>query len=131
MAGLEVDSWMMMPWFAPNMTQAQLEDLVAPLFAKFASLGLSVTPTYAEFDNFYDAWDTAFPLEFWGINVGRVRSMRPLLQNCLSSALMIFSYCLPLSVVLCSKSLTQTVAASGKIFPIRKLGQRHDHDCIV
>lgn len=71
-AGLAADTLLMMPWFAPNMTQAELEALVAPLFATFTSLGLSVVPTYAEFDNFYDAWQSAFPLEFWGINIGRV-----------------------------------------------------------
>lgn len=70
--GLTADTLLMMPWFAPNMTQSQLEELVAPLFATFSSLGLSVVPTYSEYDNFYDAWNTAFPLEFWGINVGRV-----------------------------------------------------------
>ncbi|KAJ4411337.1 hypothetical protein N0V82_009026 [Gnomoniopsis sp. IMI 355080] len=69
--GLTADTWLMMPWFAPNVTQIQLEELVAPLFANFSSLGLTVMPTYAEYDNFYDAWNTAFPLEFWGINVGR------------------------------------------------------------
>lgn len=70
-----------MPWFAPNMTQAQLEQLVAPLFAQFSSLGLSVEASYAEYDNFYDAWNTAFPLEFWGINVGRVSMPFPPTRN--------------------------------------------------
>lgn len=79
LAGMTADTWLMMPWFAPNMTQAQLEELVAPLFATFSSLGLSVVPVYAEYDIFYDAWNASFPLEFWGINVGRV--WNPLLTS--------------------------------------------------
>lgn len=36
-----------------------------------AAVGVNVTPTYQEFDNFYDAWDAGFALELWGVNVGR------------------------------------------------------------
>lgn len=64
----------MAPWFAPNMTQIQLEALVAPLFSQFVALGVNITPTYQEFDNFYDAWDAGFPLEPWGVNSGRQSS---------------------------------------------------------
>lgn len=59
------------PWFAPNLTRSQLETLVAPMFAGMAAVGVNVTPTYQEFDNFYDAWDAGFPLELWGTNTGR------------------------------------------------------------
>lgn len=59
------------PFWAPNMTEAELKDLVAPMFSTFADLGLNITPTYQEFDNFYDAWHAGFPLEGWGLNAGR------------------------------------------------------------
>lgn len=61
----------MTPFWAPNMTEAQLQALVAPMFAQFTALGVNVTPTYREFDNFYDAWSAGFPLEGWGLNLGR------------------------------------------------------------
>lgn len=63
--------WELTPFWAPNMTQPQLEALLAPMFATFADLGLAVTPTYQSFDNYYDAWAAGFPLELWGVNVGR------------------------------------------------------------
>lgn len=61
----------MTPWFAPNLTQSQLETLVAPMFEEMAAVGVNITPTYQEFDNFYDAWDAGFALELWGTNTGR------------------------------------------------------------
>ncbi|TEA22392.1 FAD-linked oxidoreductase ZEB1 [Colletotrichum sidae] len=59
------------PWWAPNMTETQLRDLTAPLFAKWAEIGLNVEPVYTEYDNFYDAWSNSFPLEPWGSNAIR------------------------------------------------------------
>ncbi|KAI0009554.1 FAD-binding domain-containing protein [Xylariaceae sp. FL0662B] len=56
------------PWFAPGMTESQLQSLVAPLFAKFETLGVKVSPTYTEYDDFYDAWYANFPVEPWGSN---------------------------------------------------------------
>lgn len=56
------------PWFAPGMTKAELQKLVAPLFARFAEIGIDVAPKYTEFDDFHDAWDASFPLEPWGSN---------------------------------------------------------------
>lgn len=61
----------LVPFWAPNMTQAELEVLVSPMFATFEGLGLNITPTYQEFDNFYDAWAAGFSLEKWGVNLGR------------------------------------------------------------
>lgn len=63
--------WELTPFWAPNMTQIELEALLAPMFATFADLGLDVTPVYQEFDNYYDAWEAGFPLEQWGVNGGR------------------------------------------------------------
>jgi FAD/FMN-containing dehydrogenase len=62
------------PWFAPNMTKAQLQALVAPMFAQWQAIGVSVNPVYAEYDNFYDAWWASFPLEPWGSNAIRQAS---------------------------------------------------------
>lgn len=59
------------PFWAPNMTRSEVETLVSPMFATFKDLGLNITPTYQEFDNFHDAWAAGFPLEKWGVNVGR------------------------------------------------------------
>ncbi|OTB06057.1 hypothetical protein M426DRAFT_72414 [Hypoxylon sp. CI-4A] len=54
------------PWFAPGMSKAQLEKLVAPLLAKFQEIGIEVNPIYTEYDDFYDAWNASFPVEPWG-----------------------------------------------------------------
>ncbi|KAI1084178.1 FAD-binding domain-containing protein [Whalleya microplaca] len=54
------------PWFAPGMSKSQLQSLVAPLFAKFETLGIKLNPTYSEYDDFYDAWYANFPVEPWG-----------------------------------------------------------------
>lgn len=56
----------MAPWFAPNMTTAQLQASIAPWTAKLAELGIDLNPVYQEFDNYYDAWKAGFPLESWG-----------------------------------------------------------------
>ena len=56
----------MAPWFAPNKNTAQLQASVAPWMAKLAQLGITLTPTYQQFDNYYDAWKAGFPLESWG-----------------------------------------------------------------
>lgn len=61
-------------WFAPNMTAAELEGLTAPLFANWSALGINIAPMYQEYDNFYEAWNAAFPLEGWGANNGRQSS---------------------------------------------------------
>jgi FAD/FMN-containing dehydrogenase len=61
----------MQPFFFPNMTTAQAQKLVAPMFAQWEALGVNIEPTYQSFDNFYDAWDAGFPLESWG--TGNIR----------------------------------------------------------
>ncbi|KAI6093178.1 FAD binding domain protein [Hypoxylon rubiginosum] len=62
------------PWFAPGMSKAQLQELVAPLFAKFEALGVHVNPVYTEYDDFYDAWYENFPVEPWGSDAIRQAS---------------------------------------------------------
>lgn len=56
------------PWFAPNMSKIELQALVAPMFAKWAEIGVVVNPVFKEFDKFHDAWDASFPVEPWGSN---------------------------------------------------------------
>lgn len=72
--GSSLYEFYMEAWFAPNMTAAQLEDLAGPLFANWSTLGINIDPVYQEYDNFYDAWNAAFPLESWGLNDGRQSS---------------------------------------------------------
>ncbi|KAL2760206.1 hypothetical protein ACRALDRAFT_1038748 [Sodiomyces alcalophilus JCM 7366] len=62
------------PWFAPQMTSDELQDLVAPLFARFDAIGVEYTPVFRDFDNFHDAWQASFPLEPWGSNFIRQAS---------------------------------------------------------
>lgn len=59
---------------APNMTTAQLQALAAPMLANLTALGLDVQPLYAEYDDFYPAWDASFPLENWGFMTARQSS---------------------------------------------------------
>ncbi|KAI1770391.1 FAD-binding domain-containing protein [Hypoxylon cercidicola] len=66
--------WDMAPWFAPNMTQSQLQELADPFLKAVADAGLDLKPVYQEYTNFYDAWDKSFPLESWGSNLARYGS---------------------------------------------------------
>lgn len=62
------------PWFAPNMSRAELEALAAPFLSELTdTLGIPLDdePEYAEYGSFYEAWDASFPLERWGTNLGR------------------------------------------------------------
>ncbi|KAH7403722.1 FAD binding domain-containing protein [Cadophora sp. MPI-SDFR-AT-0126] len=59
------------PWFAPGMSKAELQALVAPMFAKWAAIGVNVNPVYTEYDDYYDAWHASFPVEPWGSNAIR------------------------------------------------------------
>ncbi|TEA17243.1 FAD-linked oxidoreductase ZEB1 [Colletotrichum sidae] len=56
----------MLPWFAPNMSLQELKDLTAPLFAKWAALGIAVDPVYSEHTSFLPAWKAGFPKEIVG-----------------------------------------------------------------
>lgn len=56
------------PWFAPGLSQTQLQELAAPLFARFKALGLEIEPVYKEYEGYYDAWAASFPTEPWGSN---------------------------------------------------------------
>lgn len=63
--------WGMQPWFAPNLTQAQFEEITAPFWNTIRTIGVDLKPVYKEYDDFYEAWDASFPLEPWGSNLQR------------------------------------------------------------
>ncbi|KAH7165981.1 hypothetical protein EDB81DRAFT_918197 [Dactylonectria macrodidyma] len=67
-------SFTMSPWFAPGMTVDELKELVAPMFAEWAELGIEVDPVYKQYDDFYPAWQGSFPLEPWGSSTIRQAS---------------------------------------------------------
>ena len=50
---------------APNTTEAEFRKTMAPLWAKWAALGVPFTPFIKEYDNFHDAWKDGFPQEAW------------------------------------------------------------------
>lgn len=53
----------MQPLFAPGLSSAQTLALLKPWFTTLASLGIVVTPTTQNFNNFYEAWAAGFPQE--------------------------------------------------------------------
>jgi FAD/FMN-containing dehydrogenase len=61
-----VYSFIMQPFFAPNMTTKQTKSLLKPWFDRLAALGIEIDPVYTTYDNFYDAWQEGFPLESVG-----------------------------------------------------------------
>ncbi|KAI0102989.1 FAD binding domain-containing protein [Nemania sp. FL0031] len=63
--------WTMQPWFGPNLTKAQFEEITAPFFNTTSRIGVDLKPIYKEYDDFYEAWDESFPLEPWGSNLQR------------------------------------------------------------
>lgn len=67
--GLIVDAWL-----APGMTTAELQNFTAPLFDQWEKLGISVTPTYHQYDSFVEAYDAAFPQDAVGYNTSRAAS---------------------------------------------------------
>ncbi|KAI5306370.1 hypothetical protein KEM56_001178 [Ascosphaera pollenicola] len=51
------------PFFAVNHTVEQFNTLVNPWLQELKDLGIDVTPNSTYYDNYYDAWKAAFPLE--------------------------------------------------------------------
>ncbi|KAI0968192.1 FAD binding domain-containing protein [Xylaria arbuscula] len=66
--------WTMQPWFGPNLTKSQFEDITAPFWNATRVIGVDLKPVYTEYDDFYEAWDGNFPLESWGTNLERPAS---------------------------------------------------------
>ncbi|KAF9869884.1 hypothetical protein CkaCkLH20_12683 [Colletotrichum karsti] len=62
-AGPGKATFVMSPWFAPNMTVAQATKLTEPLFAKWKALGIEVDPNWSEHSTFLSAWSAGFPVE--------------------------------------------------------------------
>lgn len=66
----------MTPFFTPNMNVDEHTALLQPWLDELAAINVSLTwlsePTY--YDDFYDAWAEAFPLETVGLDAGRVAS---------------------------------------------------------
>ncbi|KAF2004951.1 FAD binding domain-containing protein [Amniculicola lignicola CBS 123094] len=52
-------------WIAPNTSITDFKASVAPMFAKWKTIGVPVTPIIREFDNYPDAFTDAFPQEAW------------------------------------------------------------------
>ncbi|KAI1175905.1 FAD binding domain-containing protein [Nemania sp. FL0916] len=63
--------WTMQPWFAPNLTKTQFEEITEPFWNATRVIGVDLNPVYKEYDDFYEAWDENFPLEPWGSNLQR------------------------------------------------------------
>ncbi|KAK2764110.1 restculine oxidase [Colletotrichum kahawae] len=62
-AGPKKASFVMSPWFAPNMTVAEAAELTAPLFSKWTVLGIAVEPNWSEHSTLLSAWTASFPVE--------------------------------------------------------------------
>ena len=63
--------WTMQPWFGPNLTKVQFEEITAPFWNATRIIGVDLKPVYKEYADFYEAWDESFPLESWGTNLQR------------------------------------------------------------
>lgn len=50
---------------APNTSEAGFRAALAPLFQKWADIGVPFQPVIRESDNYSDAWLAAFPHEVW------------------------------------------------------------------
>ncbi|OAK94813.1 FAD-binding domain-containing protein [Phaeosphaeriaceae sp. SRC1lsM3a] len=55
----------MTSWVAPNTSEADFRASLAPLVAKWKTLGVPFNPIIQEYDNFSDAWADGFPQEAW------------------------------------------------------------------
>lgn len=51
---------MFSPWFAHGYTIAQFQSILAPLFGKWAELGVIAEPSYYEYDTYLEARNLAF-----------------------------------------------------------------------
>lgn len=59
-------SFIMQPFFAPNMNTAQTKAMLKPWFDRLAALGIAIDPVYTTYGSYYDAWIAEFPLETVG-----------------------------------------------------------------
>ncbi|KAI6822147.1 FAD/FMN-containing isoamyl alcohol oxidase MreA [Hortaea werneckii] len=56
-------TFLMQPFFAPNMSKEDTEKLLAPWMNDLSELGIDIEPEYKEYSTFWDAWNASFPLE--------------------------------------------------------------------
>lgn len=56
-------TFLMQPFFAPNMTMNQTQELLRPWMNDLSNLGININPKYKEYDTFWSAWNSSFPLE--------------------------------------------------------------------
>jgi hypothetical protein len=56
-------TFLMQPFFAPNMSKAETEQLLRPWMTDLSNLGIEINPEYTEYSTFSDAWNASFPLE--------------------------------------------------------------------
>ncbi|KAI7370077.1 FAD/FMN-containing isoamyl alcohol oxidase MreA [Hortaea werneckii] len=56
-------TFLMQPFFAPNMSKTDTEKLLAPWINDLSELGIDIKPEYKEYSTFWDAWNASFPLE--------------------------------------------------------------------
>jgi hypothetical protein len=56
-------TFLMQPFFAPNMSMRETEELLRPWMTDLSQLGIDINPKYNEYSTFWDAWNASFPLE--------------------------------------------------------------------
>lgn len=56
-------TFMMQPFFAPNMTANETKELLRPWMNDLSALGINISPKYTEYSTFDAAWNASFPLE--------------------------------------------------------------------
>jgi hypothetical protein len=56
-------TFLMQPFFAPNMTKSETEELLRPWMNDLSGLGINIKPEYKEYSTFWEAWNASFPLE--------------------------------------------------------------------
>jgi hypothetical protein len=56
-------TFLMQPFFAPNMSKSETEELLRPDMDDLSGLGIDINPEYKEYSTFWQAWNASFPLE--------------------------------------------------------------------
>lgn len=79
-------SFIMSGWFAPNTTNAQHQERLAPLFEAWSGLGIQVNATWREFDRYLPAWQALTDAEAVGWTTSRSGSRLVPEDNLLDTA---------------------------------------------
>lgn len=79
-------SFIMSGWFAPNTTNAQHREQLAPLFQAWSGLGIEVNATWREFDRYMPAWQALTDAEAVGWTTSRSGSRLVPEDNLLDAA---------------------------------------------